>query len=138
MNDELELRVIERTTQLEIANRELEAFTYSISHDLRAPIRHIAGFAGTLLEEEGPSLNPRCTASLRRIQSVTGMMGQMIDGLLSLARVGRKQLVLQVTGLDGIVAEVLEMLKSDFANRSIEWRADRLSMMFCIVGDSAL
>jgi PAS domain S-box-containing protein len=106
LNDELEHRVIERTSQLEAANKELEAFTYSVSHDLRAPLRHIAGFSKMLAEESGLSLEPEAQHYLQRIQDGTRRMGTLVDDLLNLARIGRHELRVQVTGLDSIVRDV--------------------------------
>jgi PAS domain S-box-containing protein len=131
LNDELEQKVIQRTAQLEAANQELEAFTYSVSHDLRAPLRHIAGFTGMLMEESGARLDERATKLLQRIQEGTRMMGQMVDELLSLARVGRQAPNLQVTGLNSIVEEVLAMLKADCDGRLIEWRIAPLPFVEC-------
>lgn len=91
LNEKLELRVAQRTAQLQEANQELEAFTYSVAHDLRAPLRHIAGFAGILVEESKPSLDAEAQRYLQRIQDGTRKMGQLVDELLTLARVGRQE-----------------------------------------------
>jgi PAS domain S-box-containing protein len=88
-NDELEQRVAERTAQLEVANKELEAFSYSVSHDLRAPLRHISGFSKMLTEEFGSTLDPGAQHYLDRIQAGTRKMGLLIDELLNLAKIGR-------------------------------------------------
>src|SRR5713101_6507609 len=78
--------LIQRTTELDAANKELEAFTYSVSHDLRAPLRHIQGFSNLLTESIGPQLEPEAQKHLQRIGEGTQQMGRLIDDLLSLAR----------------------------------------------------
>jgi signal transduction histidine kinase len=113
LNDELERRVIERTAQLQAANKELEAFSYSVSHDLRAPLRHISGFSKLLDEEFGPSLDPGARHYLDRIQSGIRKMGLLVDELLNLARVGRQALNYQITDLNGVVAEVIAILQPE-------------------------
>src|SRR5208283_2135680 len=92
LNEELELRVAERTAQLQAANQEMEAFTYSVSHDLRAPLRHISGFSKILLEEYGPQLDPTAQHYLQRISNATTNMGLLVDDLLNLSRLGRREL----------------------------------------------
>lgn len=135
LNDELEHRVIERTSQLEAANKELEAFTYSVSHDLRAPLRHIAGFSKMLAEESGVSLQPEAQHYLQRIQDGTRRMGTLVDDLLNLARIGRHELRVQVTGLDSVVRDVIADLAPDLEGRNIYWKIGKLPY---VEGDPAL
>jgi len=131
LNDELEIRVAERTAELEVANHELEAFSYSVSHDLRAPLRHISGFSRMLAEEFGPTLDPNAQRYLDRIQSGTQKMGLLVDELLNLARVGRHALHCQPTRLNRIVAEVIAMLQPDSEGRQVEWILDDLPIVDC-------
>jgi PAS domain S-box-containing protein len=131
LNNGLELRVAERTAELEAANTELESFTYSVSHDLRAPLRHIAGFAGLLAEEYGDKLEAQAQHYLKRITEGTRKMGQLVDELLTLARVGRQAVSMQVTGLDSIVKEIVEMLKPDYEGRNVEWKIAQLPFVEC-------
>ena len=131
LNNELESRVIERTAQLEAANKELEAFTYSVSHDLRAPLRHISGFSKILSEEFSQSLPPDAQHHVQRILDGTGRMGQLVDDLLNLGRVGRKELSLQVAGLHSIVDDVIASLKSDVGDRHVEWKIGDLPYVEC-------
>jgi PAS domain S-box-containing protein len=131
LNDELEQRVIERTAQLETANKELEAFSYSVSHDLRAPLRHISGFSRMLLEEFGTALDPTAQRYLERIQSGTQKMGLLVDELLNLARVGRHALRLQPAGLNSIVADVIAILEPDCEGRLVEWKIADLPEAEC-------
>ena len=131
LNDELEQRVIQRTAQLEAANKELEAFTYSVSHDLRAPLRHISGFSRILTEEFAASLPPEAQHHLQRIDEGTRRMGLLVDDLLNLARVGRRDLSLQVTGFQSVVEEVIGSLKADVADRRVEWKIGDLPYVDC-------
>jgi PAS domain S-box-containing protein len=134
LNSELEQRVIARTEQLEAANKELEAFTYSVSHDLRAPLRHISGFSKLLSEEFGPVLPPEAQHHVQRIQDGTRRMGLLVDDLLNLARVGRRELTLQVTGLKSIVDELIAELAPECEGRKIEWRIGNLPFVECDPG----
>ena len=131
LNDELERRVVERTAQLEAANKELEAFSYSVSHDLRAPLRHIGGFSKMLVEEFGSTLDPTAQHYLDRIQSGTQKMGLLVDELLGLAQVGRHAINRQPTNLNSMVAEVIAMLQPEIEGRQVEWRFADLSVVEC-------
>ncbi|MGA8431323.1 MAG: ATP-binding protein [Candidatus Sulfotelmatobacter sp.] len=131
LNQELETRVIERTAELETANRELEAFTYSVSHDLRAPLRHINGFTRILVEEFGPALPAEAQRHLERIEHGAQRMGQLVDELLNLARVGRRALAIQVTGLNAVVKDVLAQLEPDIEGRQVEWKIAELPFVEC-------
>jgi signal transduction histidine kinase len=135
LNDELELRVRDRTSELEAANKELEAFTYSVSHDLRAPLRHIAGFSRMLAEECGSAIPSEGQRFLQRIQDGVRRMGVLVDDLLNLARIGRLELRMQVTGLDSLVKEVIADLKPDAEGRQVEWKVGSLPY---VEGDPAL
>lgn len=121
--------------QLEAANKELEAFTYSVSHDLRAPLRHISGFSNLLAEEFADSLPPEAQHHVQRIREGTRRMGQLVDDLLNLGRVGRKELNLQVAGLRSIVDDVIQGLKPEIGDRQVEWRISDLPYVEC---DTAL
>jgi len=123
-----------RTAELEASNKELEAFTYSVSHDLRAPLRHIDGFARLLLEEENTGLSGDAKRHLARIGDSTRQMGQLVDDLLNLARLGRRGLTLQVTGLGSLVEGVMADLKRDVATRAIEWKVSPLPFVACDAG----
>jgi PAS domain S-box-containing protein len=131
LNDELEQRVVERTAQLETANKELEAFSYSVSHDLRAPLRHIGGFSKLLAEEFGSTLDPTAQHYLDRIQSGTQKMGLLVDELLALARVGRQALNRQAISLNSIVEEVIAILKPESEGRQVEWVISNLPLVQC-------
>ncbi len=131
LNDELEERVIQRTAQLEEANKELEAFTYSVSHDLRAPLRHMAGFSGILLEEFGSKLDSQGQHYARRIQEGTRKMGQLVDELLSLAQVGRKPISRQVVSLKAMVEEVILLLNPEWEDREVQWEIADLPSVEC-------
>ncbi len=134
LNAELERRVKDRTTQLESANKELEAFTYSVSHDLRAPLRHIDGFSNLLSEEYGAGLPVEASEYISIIRDSVRQMGMLIDDLLNLGRVGRAQLNMRVTGLNSIAEEVIADLKRSNADRVIEWKVQTLPFVDCDPG----
>jgi PAS domain S-box-containing protein len=134
LNEELEQRVVERTAQLQAANQEMESFTYSVSHDLRAPLRHISGFSKILSEEFGPALAPEAQHHLQRIQEGTRRMGQLVDDLLNLARVGRREMSLRVSGLRPMVDELITELAPECEARQIEWKIGDLPSVKCDPG----
>lgn len=121
-------------TELSATVKELEAFTYSVSHDLRAPLRHISGFSKILSEEFSTSLPPDAQHHVLRIQEGTRRMGQLVDDLLNLGRVGRRELSLQVTGLRSVVDGVINNLKVDVGDRRVEWKIGDLPYVECDPG----
>jgi signal transduction histidine kinase len=129
--EELEERVIARTAQLEVANRELEAFTYSVSHDLRAPLRHIGGFSRILVEDFGGEMSAEARRHLQRIEEGVRRMGQLVDELLNLARVGRHTLKVQPTSLNQIIADVIVLLGPEVGERKVEWEIAALPQVEC-------
>ncbi len=131
LNEELEERVIVRTAELQAANHELEAFTYSVSHDLRAPLRHISGFSRILAEDFGPSLPEEGRKYLERIESGAQRMGQLVDELLNLTRVRRQALAVKATELGSVVKDVLTILEPEIAGRQIEWKIAELPFVEC-------
>ncbi|BDX39498.1 hypothetical protein CYCD_28530 [Tenuifilaceae bacterium CYCD] len=120
MNTELEERVIQRTIQLERANKDLEAFAYSVSHDLRAPLRHVDGFV-RLLYSNIDSPSESITNYFEKINSASKRMSRMIDDLLSFSRLGRRELVETEIDLDLLIRDIIEQFKPDTSNRTIEW-----------------
>jgi signal transduction histidine kinase len=134
LNESLERRIADRTAELAAANRELETFTYSISHDLRAPLRQIDSFSRILGEYAGPDLDSKSQHYLRRIQEGTQHMGRMVDDLLNLARVGRQEVHTRTTPLDTIVDGALSELRADWGNRIIQWTIGGLPTLECDPG----
>jgi len=134
LNQDLEHRVVERTAELTAANAELEAFSYSVSHDLRAPLRQIAGFSRILTEAYGKELNPEAQRYLQRVQDGAQHMGNLIDDLLNLARVGRQSVSRRATPLAGLIVLALETLKPEMPGREIEWQIDSLWTAHCDPG----
>jgi PAS domain S-box-containing protein len=135
LNAELEQRVIERTAQLEAANNELESFSYSVSHDLRAPLRAVNGFAGIVLEEYGPKLDEAGRRYLERIRNGGQKMGVLIDDLLAFSRLGRQAMNLQTVDSRRLVQSVINELAPQREGREIELRVGEL--LSC-QGDPAL
>ncbi len=126
LNTELEQRVAERTRQLEAANKELEAFAYSVSHDLRAPLRAIEGFSRILMEEYGPTLATEIQHYLNRIHNNAQQMDQLIRDLLIFSRLGRKPIVKQSVVLDDLVRQVLTDLQPEYNKRQVDIAVDAL------------
>jgi len=140
-NAELERRVVERTSQLESANAELEAFSYSVSHDLRAPLRHVMGFVQLLEKEAGTSLSEKSLGRLTAISQAAKRMGLLIDDLLTFSRVGRAELQKSDVALDELVRQTLGDFQAETKERNIAWkihalppvRADRALLRMVLV-----
>jgi len=126
LNADLEQRVAARTTELQSANRELEAFSHSVSHDLRAPLRAISGFAGMLRRDHAAELAPDAAKLLERIEENVKHMGALIDDLLEFARLGRKAFSPQRVNLVHVVRECLENLKHEQQGRKVEFAIGEL------------
>lgn len=126
LTDELEQRVADRTRELEEANRDLESFSYSVSHDLRAPLRAIDGFSRILVEEYGVQLPEEGQRYVKIIRENTQKMGQLVDDLLAFSRLGRQALKKRIIDPTVIVQEVLEDLAAEQKDRVLDIRIDRL------------
>jgi len=122
LNVELEQRVVERTAQLQDANKELEAFSYSVSHDLRAPLRHVLGFVDLLQEDAGPSLSENNLRHLTTISRAAKRMGNLIDDLLGFARIGKSEMQKTEVNLDQVVQETLGDFQAETKERNVVWR----------------
>ena len=112
LNEELEQRVIERTAQLEQSNKELESFSYSVSHDLRAPLRSIDGFSLALFDDYHGKLDDKAKDYLNRIRNSTTRMDELIDNMLKLSRVTRFELKYNKVNLSTLSFEIIENLKN--------------------------
>jgi PAS domain S-box-containing protein len=134
LNEQLEQRVRERTAELIAANQEMEAFTYSVAHDLRAPLRHIDAFSRILYEDFADSLSPEAKHYLENILRGSRNMSRLVEDLLNLARVGRQELNRQPTALSGVVHDVLADLKRETEGRNIEWHIQPLPTIECDSG----
>jgi PAS domain S-box-containing protein len=120
LNAELEQRVADRTEQLEAANRELEAFSYSVSHDLRAPLRHVSGFAALLTDHLGDDLDDQGRHLLSTINTAATEMGTLIDDLLKFSRLGRTELHIEDVDMEAALAQALEPLRAEAEARGVE------------------
>jgi len=119
LNAQLETRVLQRTADIEAANRELEAFSYSVSHDLRAPLRSVDGFSQLLLEDYQDKLDDEGRDALTRVRKAALRMGELIDSLLSLSRLSRQDLTAQTVQVDELVSTIADSLKHDFPDRDV-------------------
>jgi PAS domain S-box-containing protein len=134
LNNELEKRVNERTLQYEKANKDLEAFAYSISHDLRGPIRHIDGFLKLMYNGlKEPSATT--TNHYNKVISAAKRLGEMVEELLAFSRLGRKELTVVPVDLRQMIDDIVESMKPDYLNRDIEWNIGSLPV---VKGDQAL
>lgn len=126
LNVELERRVAERTAELEAANRELEAFSYSVSHDLRAPLRAVSGYTEILLENYRAALPPDAQHVLRNISEGAERMGQLIDDLLAFAHLSRQPLRRRQVDATALVQKILDELQGEDDGRRIDVRLEPL------------
>ena len=124
--EHLEELVEERTAQLQAANKELESFSYSVSHDLRAPLRHIDGFADLLTKHASNALDNEGRRFLQTISDSAKQMGVLIDELLVFSRMGRVEMRATTIDPNKIVRAEIERLKGETRNRNIEWKVDEL------------
>jgi PAS domain S-box-containing protein len=126
LNIDLEHRVVQRTGELEAANRELEAFSYSVSHDLRAPLRHIEGFVEILLATRAASLDEEAQRHLQTIAESSRRMGRLIDDLLAFSRTHRTELRKTRIQMKELTRSAIEDLRHDWENREVAWRLEVL------------
>jgi signal transduction histidine kinase len=134
LNASLELRVEQRTLELTEAVNELEAFCYSVSHDLRAPLRHVDGFSRILESEHGKQLDPKALHYLHRIVQGVNQMGRLIDDLLALSRIGRKKLSRKRVSVQDTVERVVANYRSSVEGQGVEWHIDALPDLSCDPG----
>ena len=119
MNVSLEKRLRERTAALEVANAELENFAYSVSHDMRAPLRTIVGFAKIIEEDYADRVDAEGRDALHRVRAAARQMGAFIDELVKLSRLSRSELMLERVDLEGLVRSVADGLKASAVSRSV-------------------
>jgi signal transduction histidine kinase len=131
----LNSELAQRATEVEAANKELEAFSYSVSHDLRAPLRHIDGYVEMLVDEAGETLSEEAKRHLVVIADSSRHMSGLIDDLLAFSRTGRTELHLERVDLEPLVHEVIQSLEMGTRGRRIEWQIGPLP---AVRGDSAL
>ncbi len=132
---ELENRVLERTAELQATNCELESFSYSVSHDLRAPLRHIDGFLELLQKRLASSLDEQSGHYMTAISESARRMGILIDDILSFSRMGRIEMSKKQVNLAVLIDEVIHELEPDFTERIIQWHIAKLPV---VTGDRAL
>ncbi len=129
LNQGLERRVRERTKELETVNKELKSFAYSVSHDLRAPLRHLDGYMELLQKRIGNTLDEQGTHYMTTILDASKRMGMLIDDLLALSRTGRQTLSMTRVDLQVMVREIVADFKRDTAGRTIHWRIHNLPVV---------
>jgi two-component system, sensor histidine kinase and response regulator len=134
LNEQLETRIKERTAELETANSDLEAFSSSVSHDLRAPLINIHGFSTLLLERYAPKLDDAGLRYLNHIKQGALRMSALINDLLMLARVSRQGLQFREVDLSTLMKEVAKEFETETENRQIEWRVGPLPHVMCDSG----
>ncbi len=131
LNQDLERRVAERTAELEVANRELEAFSYSVAHDLRAPLRLIHAHVQMLRDYRGSPTAREPQIHLDQIQRGAREMSALIDGLLALSRISHMEMRHEVTSLDELVKRAVNQVRQEGGERVVEWRLASLPSLAC-------
>ncbi len=129
-NDRIKQAIASERNKLELANKELEAFSYSVSHDLRAPLRHISGFAELLSNAASANLSKEGVHYLDTILQSVNHMGMLIDDLLSFSRMNRVEINYKHVNLRELVEDVIKELEPDIAGRHIDWRVDTLPEVY--------
>ncbi len=135
LNSELEQRVLDRTIKLEAANKELEAFAYSVSHDLRAPLRHIDGFLELLIEKIQATLDEEGIHYVTIISNSAKKMAALIDDLLSFSRMGRNEMSKKKVDLNMMIQEIISEFQPEMEGRIINWRISEIPI---VIGDRAM
>jgi PAS domain S-box-containing protein len=130
LNAELEQRVIERTAELKAINKELQAFTYSVSHDLRAPLRHMAGYAELLQKNASTILDEKGRRYMMMILESAKRMGDLIDDLLAFSRIGRAETRKTMVSLEQLVKEALSEVQQETDGRNMGWRIGALPNLY--------
>jgi light-regulated signal transduction histidine kinase (bacteriophytochrome) len=124
LNAGLEHKVIERTAELAVANQELEAFSYSVSHDLRAPLRAIDGFSQAVIEDYADKLGDQGRGYLNRVRAATQHMGHLIDDLIKLARVARAEMKREAVDFSALAGSLLTDLQASEPERKVDWHIE--------------
>ena len=128
---ELERTLEQRTAELRAAQKEFDGLSYSVSHDVRAPLRHIKGYAEILAADFGAALEPQCRQYLEKIQESAQKMGKMLEELLKLSRLARQELRRQQTPLDTVLHDMVRDLDRGDSPRKIEWKIAALPYLDC-------
>jgi PAS domain S-box-containing protein len=131
LNAELEQQVTRRTAELQAVNQDLEAFSYAVAHDLRAPLRHIHGFSDLLQRDPGSVLTAEARHYVECIVDGSTRMAKLLEDLLNLSRFGRQAVHRQVTSLNELVRAVIDGLRPETASRRIEWKINELPPTNC-------
>ncbi len=127
-------RLERRTAELSDANVELESFAYSVAHDLRAPLRHIAGYSDMLVLDYSSQLDAEALRCLGKIEDGADKMGRLVDDLLHLSKVGQQKLSIQDTPLGSLLAQVIKDLAPEYSGREVTWRIGDLFSAECDPG----
>ena len=131
---ELQRRLVDKSSALRAATAEVETLLYSVSHDLRAPLRHLIGFSRLLLDDHGKELDPGALHYAERIHAAADQMATLVDDLVGLSRIGRQDLLRRDVGLTTLVEDVVDQLRQSTDGRAIEWKVEDLPTVECDPG----